>query len=487
MSLESGVNAEEVRRGELGERVPARIDIGYRRILRVTSPVLVTQLSYTAMGVIDTMMVGRLGVVELGAVGLGNLLSWWFLSLFFGMLAGVNTFVAQSYGADDGDGIASTLWHGLYMGLGMLVIIACVWPFVPSVFALTGADAEMIALAAAYAQVRLGGALGLVILGVSDNFYRGLGRTDVPMYCAFGQLTLNCGINYVLIFGKLGFPQLGAVGAAWGTVIAQLLIGLTLLATILLGKLRREYRLFSHLRFRSAFAVAMLRVSAPIGVQVFMEMGGISVFSAVVARLGTVEMAVTNAVIQAWSLAFMSAYALSVGATTLTGQCLGAGQSDEVRTVVRRVMWVGVVLMSATGALYIGFPEQIITIFGKEGELSGMIGYARPLLTVVVVCLFFDLRLNVLAGALRGAGDTTYAMVVTIASAWLIFVPLTLWTTPRWGLLAAWWCLVLHVAVMTVFLEVRYRGTRWLRRLATEEIRDAEPLSHRLNEEPARP
>ncbi|MEM1250117.1 MAG: MATE family efflux transporter, partial [Acidobacteriota bacterium] len=468
----------------LAARGPVRIDTGYRRILRVTSPVLVTQLSYTAMGVIDTMMVGQLGVVELGAVGLGNLLSWWFLSLFFGMLAGVNTFVAQSYGAEDGDGVAATLWHGLYMGLGMLAIIACVWPFAPSIFALTGADAEMIALAGSYSQVRLGGALGLVILGVSDNFYRGLGRTDVPMFCAFGQLTLNCGINYLLIFGKFGFPQLGAVGAAWGTVIAQLIIGLTLLSTILLGRLRSEYRLFAHLRFRPAFALSMLRVSAPIGVQVFMEMGGISVFSAVVARLGTVEMAVTNAVIQAWSLAFMSAYALSVGATTLTGQCLGAGQKDEVRLVVRRVMFVGLGLMTLTGTLYIGFPEQIIEVFGKEGELSGMISYARPLLTVVVVCLFFDLRLNVLAGALRGAGDTTYAMVVTIASAWLIFVPLTLYTTPRWGLLAAWWCLVLHVAVMTLLLEVRYRGQKWLRRLATEEVLEGEPLAPQLKEEP---
>ena len=441
------------------------IDTGYRRILRVTSPVLVTQLSYTAMGVIDTMMVGRLGVIELGAVGLGNLLTWWFLSFFFGSLAGVNTFVAQSYGAGDDAGVAATLWNGLYIGLGAALLIAACWPLVPAVFALTGADPEMQRIAIAYSQIRLGGALGLVLLGVSDNFYRGLGRTDVPMFCAIAQVVLNCGLNYLLIFGRLGFPELGASGAAWGTTITQLIIGSTLLATILCGPLRRAYSLFRHVRLRPAVVRSMLAISLPIGVQVFMEMGGVSVFSAVVARLGAVEMAVTNAVIQAWSLAFMMAYALSVGATTLVGQCLGAGQPDQARGAVGRIMRLGLGLTALTGVLYIGAPEAIIGLFGRAGEVEAMVSYARPLFTVVVICLLFDLRFAVLSGALRGAGDTRYSMMVNIASAWLLFVPLTLLVTPRFGLIGAWWCFVAHVAAMALLLELRYRGERWIHRV----------------------
>ncbi len=455
------------------------IDTSYRRILRVTSPVLVTQLSYTAMGVIDTIMVGQLGVLELGAVGLGNLLTWWFLSFFFASMAGVNTFVAQSYGAEDPRGIAASLWHGLYLGAGAVVAIACIWPFVPTVFSWTGADPDMLRVAIGYSQVRLGGALGLVLLGVADNFYRGLGRTDVPMLCALGQMVLNCCLNYLLIFGHFGFPELGAVGAAWGTAITQLIIGSILLGTILLGPLRREYDLWSGRTFQPAFARSLVFVSLPIGVQVFFEMGGISVFSAVVARLGAVEMAVTNAVIQAWSLAFMIAYALGVGATTLVGQCLGAGQPHDGRAAVGRVMRLGLVLTGLTGVLYIGLPEQIIQLFGRSGEVEVMTSYARPLFTAVVVCLLFDLRFAVLAGALRGAGDTTYSMVVNIASAWLLFVPLTLWATPRYGLVAAWWCLVVHVATMAGLLEIRYRGDRWMRRLdrgtRKTPVRAAEP------------
>ncbi len=446
------------------------IDVSYRRVLRLTSPVLLTQLSHTSMGLVDTVMVGRLGVLELGAVGLGSILTWWLLSFFFGLLTGVNTFVAQAFGAGEHRQVGVLFWQAIYLALLCALLIGVMWPFAPMVFSWTHTSPEMQRLATEYSQIRLLGGVGLALLLSSDNFYRGLGRTDVPMWCALGQVVVNCGLNYLLIFGKAGLPALGVAGAAWGTVIAQLVAASALLLCVL-GRREWRSRFFLATTFKPAPAQLseMLRVSLPIGVQVFMEMGGISVFTAVVARLGEAQMAATNAVIQAWSLAFMAAFALSVGATTLVGQCLGAGELASVRRAVSVVMRLGLLLTGLIGLVYLAVPELLISLFVSAADVDRLTPYARPLFTVVVVCLFFDLRFNVLSGALRGAGDTRYSMMVNVASAWLLFVPLTVVLAARFGVVGAWWALAAHVAMMAALLEVRYRGASWMHRLVSPE------------------
>jgi multidrug resistance protein, MATE family len=450
------------------------IDVSYRNIVRITYPVAVTQLSYTVMGLVDTMMVGRLGVLELGGVGLGNLVTWWFQSFFFGTLIGVNTFVAQAYGARSGRHVGVVYWQGLYMAAAFGVLIAAVVPFADTVFAWTRASPEMQAIAVDYARIRLLGALGLTVLVASDNFYRGLGRTGVPMRCALAQVVINCGLNYVLIFGHLGFPAMGIRGAALGTVIAQVLVGGFLMVSILTSSwLRREFDVHRAYRLQPAVLRSMLVVSLPIGVQTFFEMGGITVFTALIAQLGAAQMAATNAVIQIWSFAFMICFSLAVAATTLVGQCLGAGQRAEVGDVVSRIQRLGLLLMGGAAVLYLGAPEWLMGLFVDASEGAEVIDLARPLLLVVVVALFFDLRFNVLAGAMRGAGDTTYSMVLNIAGAWLVFVPLTIWATPRFGVVGAWWCLAIYEALMVVLLELRYRFGSWMRVLV--EVPEGEP------------
>jgi MATE family multidrug resistance protein len=447
----------------------SRIDISYRRIARIATPVLLGQLSYTAMGVVDTVMVGQLGVTALAGVGIGNILVWWLLSLFWGMLAGVNTLVAQAVGAEDRPGAGVALWQGLYLGLLCTSCILALWPAVPLLFELAGTSPEVQAIAVEYMQIRLLGGFGLMVLMVADNFYRGLGRTDIPMWCGFVKLFINCGLNYVFIFGKLGAPALGTAGAALGTIIANTVVGGLMLAIMFVrSDFRRDYGLLEGWRLDPRVFRSLVRLSLPIGIQTFMEMGGISVFMAIVGRLGDAQLAATNAVIQAWSVAFMMGFSLSVCATTLVGQCIGAGEPLEARVVTRRVLRVGSVMMAALGVVYMSVPERLMAVFVEGERVVELLPYARPLFTIVTVCLLLDLTYMVLWGALRGAGDTVYSMVVNIGSAWLLFVPATLLAAPRWGLIGAWSCLILHLGVMALLMEVRFRGQAWVRAPAVE-------------------
>lgn len=448
------------------------IDISYRRILALTAPVVVTQMTHTAMGVIDTMMVGRLGVTALAGVGLGAIISWWCLSFFVGLLQGVNTFVAQFFGAGRRDRVGVAFWQGLYLAVVAGVALLALSPLSTWVFSLTQASPEAQAIAASYTQVRMSGAIGLMIFLVAENFFRGLGRTDIPMRAGLIQLALNCGLNYLFIFGAYGFPELGPAGAAAGTVIAQFVVAVGLLGGVLLTSMGRDYGASSPRPLESALMGKMLRVSIPIGVQVFMELGGISVFTALVARLGDPQMAATNAVIQAWSLSYMIAVALAAGSTTLVGQCLGARQLQDARVVVKRVLRIGYLAMAATAVVYAGFPDRLMALFVRQAELAEVLPYARPLFLIAVVCLVFDLQFNVLAGALRGAGDTTYSMLVNVGVAWLVFVPLLFVATREWGLIGAWSCFIIHVMLMAALLALRVRGRTWIERGAA--LLDAE-------------
>jgi len=442
----------------------SRIDISYRRIARVTTPVLLGQLSYTAMGVTDTIMVGRLGVTALAGVGLGNIVAWWILSLFWGMLAGVNTQVAQAVGADDPAAAGRSLWQGLYLGAVCALLMLSLWPLAPALFALTGVPSEVQAIATSYMRIRLLGGVGLMALMVADNFYRGLGRTEIPMWFGFAKLAVNCGFNYLFIFGAFGFPELGTDGAAVGTVIANLTIGAAMLAVLFLkSEFRDGYELARRRGLdRRAFR-DLLALSLPIGVQTFMEMGGISAFTAITGRLGEAQLAATNATIQAWSLAFMAGFSLSVGATTLVGQCVGAGEPERARLAVRRVIGIGYAMMAALAVLYLGAPEWLMGLFVEPGSQEALRQWARPLFAIVSACLFLDLNFMVAWGALRGAGDTAFSMAVNIGSSWLVLVPSTALMAARFGLVGAWSCMLLHLTLMAVALRWRWAGSGWQR------------------------
>ena len=452
-----------------------KIDISYRRILALTGPVVITQMTHTAMGVIDTMMVGRLGVVALAGVGLGAIIAWWCLSFFVGLLQGVNTFVAQFFGAGRRDRVGVSFWQGLYVAVAAGVALLALSPLSAWVFSLTQASPETQAIATDYTQVRMAAAIGLMIFLVAENYYRGLGRTEIPMWAGLVQLVLNCGLNYLFIFGAYGFPELGPAGAAVGTVIAQFVVATGLLAGVLLTSMGRNYGASRPRPFESALMGKMLRVSVPIGIQVFMELGGISVFTALIARLGDSQMAATNAVIHAWSVSYMLAVALAAGSTTLVGQCLGAQQLQDARRVVGRVLRLGYLGMAVMAVLYIGFPDRLMSLFVRQAELGEVLLYARPLFLIAAVCLVFDLQFNVLSGALRGAGDTAFTMWVNIGVVWGVFVPLLFVATRSWGLIGAWSCFIVHVMLMAALLGLRVRGRVWIERGAA--LLDAERSS----------
>lgn len=443
------------------------IDISYKRIALLTYPVAITQMCETLIGVFDTMMVGRLGVTELAAIGLAGMVTFWFYVVPLGMFPGMNAMVAQSYGAGDERACGVVTWQGAVLALATGVVFAAMWFVVPGIFRLTGATPEVQTIATEYMRIRMVGAGGFLLLLLASNFYRGIGRTLIPMWFAIAQVGLNIVLNYGLIYGRLGLPALGTAGAALGSVIAQWVVGAALCASLFLAPaLRTRYHLWSARGFDRAVFARLFHISWPTGVQTFVDMGAIIVFAALISRLGDAQLAATNAAIQAWSLSLMPIVGFSVGATTLVGQCIGAGQMDDARQVVWRLLRLAFGLNVLFAAVYLLAPLGFMGLFLQAEDMALVAPYARPLLTIVVVCMVFESLYNVGWGALRGAGDTRFPMVLNITVAWFVFAPLVIVVTPRFGLIGAWSCLIVFCAVIAVGITLRVRGDRWMRAAA---------------------
>ena len=409
-------------------------------------------------------MVGQLGVRALAAVGLAAMVSMAVFAFFSGMFNAVNTLVAQAVGARDPRAAGVALWHGIYLAVLSALVMVAAWWVVPTLFRWTGATPEVQSLSVDYMRMRLLGGFGFAAIAAASNFYRGIGRTQVLMASAALQLVLNCGLNYVLIFGKLGVPALGVTGAAIGTSIAQWLVGVALLGTLwATPALRNQYALTKTWRWQPRIFATLLRLSLSIGIQLFFEVASLTVFTAVIGRLGDEQLAATNAAWHAWSIAFMVGVGLSVSGTTLVGQCIGAGAPDDARMVLRRVLHVGYAAMAAAAAVYLLAPEHIMAVFVDAREFERLRPYARPLFLMVALVVAFDMQMSVMIGALRGAGDVTYPAVVSMLCPWLVFVPATLIVAPRYGVTAAWGALVVNYVIMAGLMTWRTLGSTWLK------------------------
>ncbi len=440
------------------------INITYLRIASIAGPVIINQLTITLMGVIDVIMVGQLGVQALAAVGFAAMVSITVFAFFSGMFNAVNTLVAQAVGAGDRRAAGVALWQGLYLAVLTALVMGAVWWVVPTLFRWAGATPGVQALGIDYMRIRLLGGFGFAVIAAASNFYRGIGRTQVLMYSALVQLVLNCGLNYVLIFGKFGAPALGTSGAAIGTITAQWVVGLALFGTLWgIPAMRNQYELARTWRWRQHIFTTLLRLSLPIGGQLFLEVASLAVFTAAIGRLGEAQLAASNVAWQAWSIGFMVGVGLSVSATTLVGQCIGAGTPDEARQVVRRVLYLAYGAMAAVVLIYLLAPEQIMAAFVDTGEFERLRPYARPLFLMVALVVGFDMQMSVMIGALRGAGDVTYPAIVSLLCPWLIFVPATLFVAPRFGVTAAWGALVINYVIMAALMTWRVRGSAWLK------------------------
>lgn len=435
---------------------------GMREVAALAAPLVLTQILVTAMGVVDSVIVGRLGAAQLGAVGLGGMWVWTLTCFFVGTSTGVQTFVAQHHGAGRTNECGTWSWQGLASVVPLAGVVGClVLFFADSIIEVLAPSDSIAPLATGYMRARSFGIMGITAASSLAAFFRGIGDTRTPLIATLIANLANLFLDLGLVYGWYGMPRLGVVGAGLATSISEWIYFGAVAFIFLRPAITNRFNTRFHAPSLDEIK-RLWRTGVPIGGQWTIEMLAFAVFTTFVARLGDAPMAASHAFIQLLSLSFMQAVGISIATTTLVGRYIGAGQLEYVSRSLRSSMLLGSLLAAIIAALFMLVPELLLGLFTTDPDV---LRYGRPLLMVGALYQFFDAIAIVSDGALRGAGDTRWPFVVRCLLSWVVFLPVAyLLAIPvGWGLTGAWLGGLAQIIALAVFLVLRFRSGAWRR------------------------
>jgi MATE family multidrug resistance protein len=435
------------------KHIPTPADLGV--LLRLAAPLVLIQVGTMLMGVVDTMMVGRVSPEALAAVALGNLYFTSFSIFGMGVLFALDPIVAQALGAGDELAVRRGLQRGLLLAVLLTVPLTLVLLTVRPVLELVGQPAAVIPPATSYVYRVAPSVLAFLLFVVLRQTLQAHRRVLAIVVTIVASNLLNAGLNYVWIFGKLGFPPLGVLGSAWATTTSRWFMAALLLA---LGwrELARYLQRLAPNVFDLRPLGRMLRLGAPIGGQMVIEVGLFSTVALLMGWLGVVQVAAHQVAINFASLTFMVPLGVSSAATVIVGHAVGRNDASGVHRSTLTALGVGAGFMAVMAVLLIGAPRFLAGLYTAD---VAVLDLAAALLPIAGVFQVFDGLQVVAIGLLRGLGDTRVPVVANIVAFWCIGLPISLWLGFGLGFGAEglWWGLVAGLVLVAVFLIIRVR------------------------------
>lgn len=429
-------------------------------LLKLAGPLIISNLAYTLLGSFDTIFMGRVGTLELGAVGVGSTL---FLatSVIFRSTAGATMInVSQAFGAGDKQKIRSSFQQFVCFAL-CLAPMAFFLPWLYNFyFKLTKPDETVKVLALAYMSIRILELPFSLLSKTVSSFMLGVGNSKTPMVVSWITVIVNVLFNYVLVFGKLGFPKLGIKGAAWGTVLAQM-IELVIYAIIVIKIYNKEYHLTKKWNLpKPCQLLKMLKLGLPMGLADSIDIFTFGILMTVISRLGTVELAASQIANQLNDLAFMPSFAIGTATGSLVGRSLGEHDPNKAERYGYIGLYVGIGIMSIIGICYWLIPSVFILPFSPNKDVYKL---SRMLLKLIAFFQILDVTYNALRGALNGAGLTRYTGLTTVLCVVGVFIPVSYLTQNifKFGLWGAWSGPIIYVCFLVAILYNKFKSGLW--------------------------
>jgi MATE family multidrug resistance protein len=443
-----------------------------REVISLALPVVLSMLSHTLMTSVDIALLGHFGTVEQGAAGLAQAFLWVFIVTCNCCGTGVNIFVAQYWGAQRYQVCGQMTWQGLYLALlaWLPMVAGGIWA--DTIVRMNAPSAELVAPAALYARIRLLGGLPTLLNFVLISFFRGIGDVRTPLVVTFAAQCLNALLDVLLIFGLAGFPRLGIAGSAIATVCTTGMTTLVYLGLFWRRGLRQGLLSRAWLPCDLSACRRLISVSWPVGVQGALELGAWTLFTTMVARLGSTAMAAHAIATQIMALSYLTGYGISVAAATLVGQYLGARQPAAARQSMLASLGIIVIYMGGLGVGFYLLRYPLVGIFSSVPAVSQIAAY---LLIFVALFQVFDGISLVATGVLRGAGETRWPLRAGLLLNWGMFVPLVaiVMFVFDGGVAGGWAAALCYVVALAVVMLTRLLAGRWQERqlISEREVR----------------
>ncbi|AFY94703.1 MATE family efflux transporter [Chamaesiphon minutus] len=402
----------------------------FKAFLTLALPLAGVQLSQAAIGFVDTLMMGRIGLETLAAGGLAALTFSVFVYTTSGILMGVSPIVATAYGAGDKPQIERVVQQGCLLVIGLAVPISFGIANFDILMRNLGQAETTVVLGNTYLDIMVWGffpALGFALL---RSVVSAMSHTRIVMSIAIGGTIINIIGDYVLGFGKFGFPKLGIAGLAVASIFTLWVMFLSLLGYILTHKELKTYRFFRQIyRVDRQIIASLIRVGVPIGIATALEIGLFTIVTYLMGLLGTEVLAAHQVVLQTVAITFMVPLAMSYAATIRVGQEIG--QNNRVGAI--RAGYVGVAIglgfMLLMAAILLLFPDRIIGIFLdlQDPRNANVVPLATGIMTIAAISQILDGPQKIIMGALYGLQDTRIPAILSFVAFWGIGLTIGYW------------------------------------------------------------
>jgi MATE family multidrug resistance protein len=426
-------------------------------LTKLAIPVVLSELGWMAQGVVDTIMVGRLGPVAIGAVAVGNAV-FYTPSLFgIGLLLGLDTVVAQAYGRKDFDECHRWLAQGIYLAIAITPILMILVAIASLGFVRVGITPVVAVPAAQYLRLLDWSILPLLIYGASRRYLQGVGQVRVITLTYVGANLLNWAGNYALISGHWGFPAMGVRGSALSTVVARILMAASLMGFAWRYERQRGHPLFRHWAGPQLARIRQLiRLGLPAAAQISLEVGAWNAATLSAGFLTPIALATHQIAINYASITYMIPLGISAATAVSVGHAVGAGDNARARRAGWRALGLGTSFMILAGLVFFIAPKPLIELYTHDPQVLAV---GPSLLWIAAAFQIFDGVQTVCTGALRGLGETRAPMIANFVGYWILGLPLglILCFVLKWGIYGMWIGLTLALIVISSILLFRWR------------------------------
>jgi multidrug resistance protein, MATE family len=427
--------------------------------LRLALPLVLAELGWMSMAIVDTMMVGRLpnSAAAIAAVSLGGILVNVLAMFGAGLLIGLDTLVSQAFGAGQREDCHRSLLHGIYLSLALApLLMAPVWFFDPMLRHMHIAP-DVIALAVPYSKALAWGTLPLLLYFAVRRCMQAMNLVRPIAFALITANLINVAGNFLLIYGKLGAPAMGTVGSGWSTAWARIYLSGVLVGYLLWYDRRHRTQLLETpiqpdlRRIRRLIALGF-----PAAMQITLEVGVFAFVTALIGRLGAVALASHQIALNTVSFTYMVPLGISSAAAVRVGQAIGRKDPQGAGDAGGTAIFLGAAFMFAASVILLVFPRWLARAHTPD---KAIIRSTILLLAAGAAFQLFDGIQTVATGALRGLGDTRTPMFCHFTAYWIIGLPLGAWLCFRrgWGAFGLWAGLSLALILIGIVLLVVWR------------------------------
>ena len=432
---------------------------------KLAAPVMLGMLGHTFVSFVDNIMVGQIGTAELAAVSLGNSFIFIAMSVGIGFSTAITPLVAEADSADNFDQAKSTFKHGLFLCTVLGIVLFLGVFFAKPLMYLMKQPEEVVELAIPYLDLAAFSLIPLIVFQALKQFSDGMSMTRYPMYATLIANIVNVILNYLLIFGKFGLPELGIVGAAYGTVISRFIM-LAYLWWLLANKERTKV-LVTNIKFfflEKLMLQKLINLGAPSAMQMLFE---VAIFTAAIwlsGLLGKNAQAANQIALNLSTMTFMVAMGLSVASMIRVGNQKGLQKFKELRRIAFSIFLLGILLAIFFGTVFFLFHKSLPKIYVDFTDATNyadnleVVSIASQLLFAAAIFQISDTIQVVVLGALRGLQDVKIPTIITFISYWVIGFPISyfLGKASMYGSFGIWLGLLAGLSTAAILLYMRF-------------------------------